>query len=89
MIGALSGLFNRFWQIASFALQRIGATPLIPLAEARRRCADLPGVFEHMFVPDRGQTAPLSSSCSSVVYYLSPTMSGPRPSHQFPARAVL
>jgi cyclopropane fatty-acyl-phospholipid synthase-like methyltransferase len=44
-----------------------------PLHEARRRCADLPGVrFEHMFVPDQwpGGTFELIL-LSEVVYYLS------------------
>jgi cyclopropane fatty-acyl-phospholipid synthase-like methyltransferase len=43
------------------------------LAEARRRCADLPGVrFEHMFVPDQWPDGVFELILlSEVVYYLS------------------
>ena len=44
-----------------------------PLLEARRRCADLPGVrFEHMFVPDQWPDGAFELILlSEVVYYLS------------------
>jgi cyclopropane fatty-acyl-phospholipid synthase-like methyltransferase len=44
-----------------------------PLLEARRRCADLPGVrFEHMFVPDQWPDGVFELILlSEVVYYLS------------------
>jgi cyclopropane fatty-acyl-phospholipid synthase-like methyltransferase len=44
-----------------------------PLLEARRRCADLPGVrFEHMFVPDQWPDGVFGLILlSEVVYYLS------------------
>ena len=43
------------------------------LAEARRRCADLPGVrFEHMFVPEQWPEGPFELILlSEVIYYLS------------------
>jgi cyclopropane fatty-acyl-phospholipid synthase-like methyltransferase len=45
-----------------------------PLAEARRRCADLPGVrFEQMFVPEQWPEGQFELILlSEVVYYLSP-----------------
>jgi hypothetical protein len=43
-----------------------------PLLEARRRCADLPGVrFEHMFVPDQWPDGAFELILlSEIVYYL-------------------
>src|SRR5271169_2781082 len=45
-----------------------------PLVEARRRCADLPGVrFEQMFVPEQWPEGVFELILlSEVVYYLSP-----------------
>jgi cyclopropane fatty-acyl-phospholipid synthase-like methyltransferase len=45
----------------------------VPLVEARRRCADLPGVrFEHMFVPEQWPDGMFDLIIlSEVVYYLS------------------
>jgi trans-aconitate methyltransferase len=44
-----------------------------PLVDARRRCADLPGVrFEHMFVPEQWPSGDFELILlSEVVYYLS------------------
>ena len=44
-----------------------------PLVEARRRCADLPGVrFEHMFVPEQWPSGDFELILlSEVVYYFS------------------
>jgi 2-polyprenyl-3-methyl-5-hydroxy-6-metoxy-1,4-benzoquinol methylase len=52
-----------------------------PLAEAMRRCADLPGVrFAHMFVPDQWPDGAFELILlSEVIYYLSATMSAASP----------
>jgi hypothetical protein len=54
------------------AILAIDAAPT-PLAEARRRCADLPGVrFEHMFVPEQWPDGVVELILlSEIVYYLS------------------
>jgi SAM-dependent methyltransferase len=71
-VGCSIGVLTRSLASRCEAVVAIDAAP-IPLAEARRRCADLPGVrFEQMFVPGEWPDGVFELILlSEVVYYLS------------------
>ena len=71
-VGCSIGVLTRSLASRCDAVVAIDAAP-IPVAEARRRCADLPGVrFEQMFVPDQWPDGAFELILlSEVVYYLS------------------
>lgn len=71
-VGCSIGVLTRSLASRCDTLVAIDAAQ-IPLLEARRRCADLPGVrFERMFVPDQWPDGAFELILlSEVVYYLS------------------
>ena len=71
-VGCSIGVLTRLLASRCDAVLAIDAAPT-PLAEARRRCADLPGVrFEHMFVPEQWPDGVFELILlSEIVYYLS------------------
>jgi cyclopropane fatty-acyl-phospholipid synthase-like methyltransferase len=71
-VGCSIGVLTRSLASRCDAVVAIDAAPL-PLAEARHRCADLPGVrFEQMFVPDQWPDGAFELVLlSEVIYYLS------------------
>lgn len=71
-VGCSIGVLTRSLASRCDAVVAIDAAQ-IPLAEARRRCADLPGVrFERMFVPDQWPDGAFDLILlSEVIYYLS------------------
>src|ERR1700677_2434497 len=71
-VGCSIGVLTRSLASRCDAVVAIDAAPT-PLVEARRRCADLPGVrFEQMFVPDEWPDGDFELILlSEVVYYLS------------------
>jgi cyclopropane fatty-acyl-phospholipid synthase-like methyltransferase len=71
-VGCSIGVLTRSLASRCNALVAIDAAQT-PLIEARRRCADLPGVrFEHMFVPEEWPDGIFELILlSEVVYYLS------------------
>jgi cyclopropane fatty-acyl-phospholipid synthase-like methyltransferase len=71
-VGCSIGVFTRSLASRCNSLVAIDAAQT-PLVEARRRCADLPGVrFEHMFVPEQWPIGDFELILlSEVVYYLS------------------
>ena len=71
-VGCSIGVLTRSLASRCDAVVAIDAAP-IPVAEARRRCADLPGVrFEQMFVPDQWPDGVFELILlSEVIYYLS------------------
>jgi cyclopropane fatty-acyl-phospholipid synthase-like methyltransferase len=71
-VGCSIGVLTRSLASRCHTLIAIDAAQT-PLLEARRRCADLPGVrFEHMFVPDQWPNGAFELILlSEVVYYLS------------------
>jgi cyclopropane fatty-acyl-phospholipid synthase-like methyltransferase len=71
-VGCSIGILTRSLASRCDTLVAIDAAQT-PLLEARRRCADLPGVrFEHMFVPDQWPDSAFELILlSEVVYYLS------------------
>jgi cyclopropane fatty-acyl-phospholipid synthase-like methyltransferase len=71
-VGCSIGVLTRSLASRCHTLIAIDAAQT-PLLEARRRCADLPGVrFEHMFVPDQWPDGAFELILlSEVVYYLS------------------
>jgi 2-polyprenyl-3-methyl-5-hydroxy-6-metoxy-1,4-benzoquinol methylase len=71
-VGCSIGVLTRSLASRCHTLIAIDAAQT-PLLEARRRCADLPGVrFEHMFVPDQWPDGVFELILlSEVVYYLS------------------
>src|ERR1700722_5757809 len=71
-VGGSIGVLTRSLASRCDAVLAIDAAP-IPVAEARRRCADLRGVrFEQMFVPDQWPDGAFELILlSEVVYYLS------------------
>jgi cyclopropane fatty-acyl-phospholipid synthase-like methyltransferase len=71
-VGCSIGVLTRLLASRCETLVAIDAAET-PLLEARRRCADLPGVrFEHMFVPDQWPDGAFELILlSEVVYYLS------------------
>ena len=72
-VGCSIGVLTRSLASRSDAVVAIDAAQT-PLAEAKRRCADLPGVrFEQMFVPEQWPDGVFELILlSEVVYYLSP-----------------
>ena len=72
-VGCSIGVLTRLLASRCDAVLAIDAAPT-PLAEARRRCADLPGVrFEQMFVPEQWPDGAFELILlSEVVYYFSP-----------------
>jgi cyclopropane fatty-acyl-phospholipid synthase-like methyltransferase len=72
-VGCSIGVLTRSLASRCDAVVAIDAAQT-PLAEARRRCADLPGVrFEQMFVPEQWPDGAFELILlSEVVYYLSP-----------------
>ena len=71
-VGCAIGVLTRLLASRCDAILAIDAAQA-PLAEARRRCADLPNVrFEQMFVPERWPNGVFDLILlSEVVYYLS------------------
>src|SRR3984885_2294848 len=71
-VGCSIGVLTRSLASRCHTLIAIDAAQT-PLLEARRRCADLPGVrFEHMFAPDQWPDGAFELILlSEVVYYLS------------------
>ena len=71
-VGCSIGVLTRSLASRCDALVAIDAAQT-PLVEARRRCADLPGVrFEHMFVPEQWPSGDFELILlSEVVYYFS------------------
>jgi cyclopropane fatty-acyl-phospholipid synthase-like methyltransferase len=71
-VGCSIGILTRSLASRCDAVVAIDAAQ-IPLAEARRRCADLPGVrFERMFVPEQWPDGAFDLILlSEVIYYLS------------------
>ena len=71
-VGCSIGVLTRSLASRCDAVVAIDAAQT-PLVEARRRCADLPGVrFEHMFVPEQWPDGDFELILlSEVVYYLS------------------
>jgi cyclopropane fatty-acyl-phospholipid synthase-like methyltransferase len=71
-VGCSIGVLTRSLASRCEAVVAIDASQ-VPLAEARRRCADLPGVrFKQMFVPDEWPEGLFELILlSEVVYYLS------------------
>ena len=71
-VGCSIGVLTRSLASRCDAVVAIDAAPT-PLVEARRRCADLPGVrFEQMFVPEQWPDGVFELILlSEVVYYLS------------------
>src|SRR5580692_5244417 len=71
-VGCSIGVLTRSLASRCHTLIAIDAAQT-PLLEARRRCADLPGVrFEHMFVPDQWPNGAFELILlSEVIYYLS------------------
>jgi cyclopropane fatty-acyl-phospholipid synthase-like methyltransferase len=71
-VGCSIGVLTRSLASRCHTLIAIDAAQT-PLLEARRRCADLPGVrFEHMFAPDQWPNGAFELILlSEVVYYLS------------------
>ena len=71
-VGCSIGVLTRSLASRCHTLIAIDAAQT-PLLEARRRCADLPGVrFEHLFVPDQWPNGAFELILlSEVVYYLS------------------
>jgi cyclopropane fatty-acyl-phospholipid synthase-like methyltransferase len=71
-VGCSIGVLTRSLASRCNSLVAIDAAQT-PLVEARRRCADLPGVrFEHMFVPEQWPDGDFELILlSEVVYYLS------------------
>jgi cyclopropane fatty-acyl-phospholipid synthase-like methyltransferase len=71
-VGCSIGVLTRSLASCCDAVVAIDAAPT-PLVEARRRCADLPGVcFEQMFVPEQWPDGVFELILlSEVVYYLS------------------
>ena len=72
-VGCSIGVLTRLLALRCDAVLAIDAART-PLAEARRRCADLPGVrFEQMFVPEQWPDGAFELILlSEVVYYFSP-----------------
>ena len=72
-VGCSIGVLTRSLASRCDSVVAIDAAPT-PLVEARRRCADLPGVrFEQMFVPEQWPDGVFELILlSEVVYYLSP-----------------
>lgn len=72
-VGCSIGVLTRSLASRCDAVVAIDAAPT-PLVEARRRCADLPGVrLEQMFVPEQWPAGVFELILlSEVVYYLSP-----------------
>jgi 2-polyprenyl-3-methyl-5-hydroxy-6-metoxy-1,4-benzoquinol methylase len=71
-VGCSIGVLTHALAARCDALLAIDAAPT-PLVEARRRCADLPGVrFEQMFVPEQWPDGAFELILlSEIVYYLS------------------
>ena len=71
-VGCSIGVLTRSLASRCDAVVAIDAAQT-PLVEARRRCADLPGVrFEHMFVPEQWPDGAFELILlSEVIYYLS------------------
>jgi cyclopropane fatty-acyl-phospholipid synthase-like methyltransferase len=71
-VGCSIGVLTRSLASRCDAVVAIDAVQT-PLVEARRRCADLPGVrFEHMFVPEQWPDGAFELILlSEVIYYLS------------------
>jgi cyclopropane fatty-acyl-phospholipid synthase-like methyltransferase len=71
-VGCSIGVLTRLLASRCDAVVAIDAAEP-PLVEARRRCADMPGVrFEHMFVPDEWPDGVFDLILlSEIVYYLS------------------
>ena len=72
-VGCSIGVLTRLLALRCDVVLAIDAART-PLAEARRRCADLPGVrFEQMFVPEQWPDGAFELILlSEVVYYFSP-----------------
>ena len=72
-VGCSIGVLTRSLASRCDSVVAVDAAPT-PLVEARRRCANLPGVrFEQMFVPDQWPDGVFELILlSEVVYYLSP-----------------
>src|SRR5271170_2807024 len=72
-VGCSIGVLTRSLTSRCDALVAIDAAQTA-LVEARRRCADLPGVrFEHMFVPEQWPDGDFELILlSEIIYYLNP-----------------
>jgi cyclopropane fatty-acyl-phospholipid synthase-like methyltransferase len=71
-VGCSIGVLTRSLVSRCDSVVAVDAAPT-PLIEARRRCADMPGVrFEQMFVPEQWPDGVELILLSEVVYYLNP-----------------